>query len=361
VLAITAGIAFVCDSSPHYGVLNVAAQASPASANKTVTNNLTVVPGSISLGSTLHATGKVTAAQKPLANASVALHLGDVKLAYAQTNANGDYSFAAPVGVYYFPAAFSNGATVYTVVEPGDASFTSTPSAVTSVSVDLLPLYVLIVVITAVIVIGLYVYTQRLRGKGVFGSRGRGRAKPVAEQTVTVAAEASLSETRALDQEQRAEEITSATDIIAEEPLQEAPEFEPPSPAETTGPLAHETPSEPKQTSPASVAETGVLKQADDFFERGNDRQGVNELYDAAVRALVTRHELTIASNATHWEKYYAIEAAVPGVQEPLRTLTVVYERVNYAGKALTDEQRKAAVAAFRAITVHVESVKGSA
>jgi hypothetical protein len=66
------------------------------------------------------------------------------------------------------------------------------------------------------------------------------------------------------------------------------------------------------------------------------------------------------APSATHWEKYYAIEAAVPDVQAPLRTLTLVYERANYAGKALTDEQRNAALEAFRAIKAHVEGAKES-
>jgi hypothetical protein len=101
-----------------------------------------------------------------------------------------------------------------------------------------------------------------------------------------------------------------------------------------------------------------VLKQARDFFEHGNDRQAVNALYDAALTALATTHEVTIASSATHWEKYYEVAAAVPDVQVPLRTLTVVYERANYARKTLTDEQRNAALEAFRAIEAHVEGVK---
>jgi len=36
------------------------------------------------------------------------------EIAYARTKANGDYSFAVPVGVYYFPAAFVNG-TIFAV------------------------------------------------------------------------------------------------------------------------------------------------------------------------------------------------------------------------------------------------------
>src|SRR5665647_1234719 len=160
------GFAFVGDSSPHCGVLSVAAQAS--SANATATNNVKVSPDTISLGSTLQATGKVTDGNKPLANASVALHMGDVILTDTQTNANGEYSFDAPIGVYYFPAAFSSGATVYTVVEPYNASFISTTSAVKTVSVDLVPLYLIIAIITGAIVVGLYLYVRRMRGKEVW-------------------------------------------------------------------------------------------------------------------------------------------------------------------------------------------------
>ncbi len=166
---IAAGCAFMGDSSPHGGVLSVAAQASPA--NATVTNNVTVSPVSISLGSTLQATGKVTDGKKPLADATVVLHMGDVKLADAKTNANGDYSFDVPVGVYYFPAALSAGATIYTVVEPQNASFISTPSAVTTITVDLVPFYLIIAIITVAILVGLYLYARRMRGnEGIRGS-----------------------------------------------------------------------------------------------------------------------------------------------------------------------------------------------
>ncbi|MGZ8886110.1 MAG: hypothetical protein ACXW1O_06040, partial [Halobacteriota archaeon] len=72
-LMITAGFTFMCDRSPHSGVLSVAAQTSSAPANATVTNNVTVSPATISLGSTLQATGKVTDGKTPLADASVVL------------------------------------------------------------------------------------------------------------------------------------------------------------------------------------------------------------------------------------------------------------------------------------------------
>jgi len=353
-LTITAGFAVFC-GSPCNGVLTVAAQA--PTANTTVTNNVTVAPGSISLGSTVHATGQATVGTKPLANAAVALHMGDVILANAQTNGNGAYSFAAPVGVYYVPAAFSNGARIYTVVEPGNASLPSAPSAVTTVSVDLLPLYLIIAAVTAAILIGLYLIARRMRGKAVLRPLGRRRAKSV-EQTASGPVEASLPEASAHDQQELAGGIVPAADAAAETSPQEAPELA--LPAERVVPPVDEEPQPSESEEQESVAETGLLKEAHDLFEHGNDRQAVNALYDAALTALATTHELTISPSATHWEKYYAVKAAVPDVQAPLRTLTVVYERANYAGKALTDEQRNAALEAFRAIQAHVEGAQES-
>jgi|BarGraIncu00431A_1022009.scaffolds.fasta_scaffold03012_6 ABC-2 type transport system ATP-binding protein len=207
-LMITVGLTFVCDSSLHCGVLNVAAQASQASGSTTVMNNVTVSANPISLGSTLRANGQASTASGPLANASVALHMGDATLAHTQTDSKGGYAFAVPVGAYYFPAALHNGATLYTAVEPLNSSFIETPSAVTSVAVDLFPLFAVIVLITGSIVLGLYVYARRLRGKAVWGAPFKRRAplkrraKQVAEQTVTMAAEASQPERPALNQEQ---------------------------------------------------------------------------------------------------------------------------------------------------------------
>jgi hypothetical protein len=330
---IAAGCAFMGDSSPRDGVLSVAAQASPA--NATVTNNVTLSPVSISLGSTLQATGKVTDGKKPLADATVVLHMGDVKLADAKTNANGDYAFNVPVGLYYFPAALSAGATVYTVVEPQNASFISTPSAVTTITVDLVPFYLIIAIITVAILVGLYLYARRMRGMKVFGDLGKRRAKPE----------------KGPIQHKQAE-------FTDEEP-QEA--IEPALSAESAALPVDETQQDvavqpPEPEAPESVAETGVLKQAHEFFERGSDKQAVNMLYDAAILDVATTHEVTIASHATHWEKYHTIEAAVPEIQEPLLKLTTIYERANYSGRALTEEQQNAALDAFRAIKAHLES-----
>jgi hypothetical protein len=45
---------------------------------------------------------------------------------------------------------------------------------------------------------------------------------------------------------------------------------------------------------------------------------------------------------------------------EPLRTLTIAFERTHYGGKSLTDEQRATAVAAFESISAFDDGVKPS-
>ncbi|MGZ4943214.1 MAG: DUF4129 domain-containing protein [Halobacteriota archaeon] len=328
----------------------VAAQTSVASVNTTVENSVTVSPVKLSLGSALQVSGTVTQGGKPVQNALVALHMGDLKLAEATTNANGDYSFNVPIGMSYFQAAFWRGATVYTVVEPQNASSISTPSAVATVSVDLLPLYLIIVVIAGAILVGLYLYVRRMRGKS--------RASPAAKEMAKGNATPPLSEASTLKQGHAVADASLQGDKTAEEPPQEA--LEPALSAKGAEPPVDETPHETATQLPESEqpqgADTGVLKQALEFFEQGNDRQGVNMLYDAAIIGLATTHDVTIASHTTYWEKYRAIEAVVPEIKQPLRTLTGIYELANYAGKALTEDQRNAAIDAFRTIKAYLES-----
>jgi ABC-2 type transport system permease protein len=169
VLVITAGLAFLCLDSAGDHVIIVDAQTPSPSA--TLTNNVTVTPATISLGSAVQATGEVTAGGRPVANASVKLHMGDVIFADTKTNAKGEYSFAAPVGVYYFVAALSSGASIYTVAESPDSSFINAPSAATSLAVDGLPMYLCIAVITGAILIGLYLYARRMRLEVTAGIR----------------------------------------------------------------------------------------------------------------------------------------------------------------------------------------------
>lgn len=200
---------------------------------------------------------------------------------------------------------------------------------------------------------------------------GKRLVKPATEQTIKAQTE-SPSETRKLEREHAIADATPQGETISEK--QDAVEPKPDlsesaaqrvdkTPQDVTMQLSKSepAPSKSEPIPPESVAETGALKEAHDFFEQGGDRQATKILCNSAVVALATKHEVTIASRATHWERYYALEAAAPEVQAPLRTLTVVYELVNYAGRALTEEQRNAALDAFRAIKAHVGSVEVSA
>jgi hypothetical protein len=169
----------ICAATSHATVVNAAistkfsfAETSADTANSTITNSLSVSADGISIGSSLEANGKATIDQKPLADAPVALHMGDVVVATTTTNATGEYEFSAPVGLYYFPAAIWGGAAVYSVVTaPAEAS-SDAPSTVTNVAVDPLPLFVMIVaiVVVALLVLQPYAgrlnpYVDRLRGK----------------------------------------------------------------------------------------------------------------------------------------------------------------------------------------------------
>ena len=189
VVVITGG--FVLAALPG-GVRPVGAQASTAPSSTTVTNTLTVSSTSISgLGSVLEAHGQVSANGKPLPNASVALHMGDINVANTQTDQNGRYAFSVPVGANYLTAAFSNGATVYTVVEPQNSSFVETLSPATSIPVNLAPLYTIIALITAAVVIVCYLFVRRFREKG---AAVVGAARPSRRAAVPVVASGKTAE-----------------------------------------------------------------------------------------------------------------------------------------------------------------------
>ena len=161
VLFFSAGFGQAQAVAPLSNLLIYAPSKAPALNTTAVTNNASVLSYSVSLGTNLEVQGVATTAQGPLANAPVSLHMGDITLAQTQTNQSGEYSFSVPVSLYYLPAAWSNGATVYTVVEPTGLSPVSTPSAVTRLAVDFTPLYVIIAVMTGIVLIALYLYTRR--------------------------------------------------------------------------------------------------------------------------------------------------------------------------------------------------------
>jgi hypothetical protein len=353
--AVTVGL--VPAYAPLPGGLHlVDAKAPPAPNSTSVTNNVTVGSNGISLGSVLEANGQVSANGKPLPNASVVLHMGNVKIASVQTDQNGRYAFSVPVGAYYFPAALLNGATVYTVVEPHDSSFVDTPSAATSVPVNLAPLYAIIALITAAVVIVCYLFVRRFRGKGspaaaiVYPLDPAGALRVIKQkQTVTPSTQAHTPSTQA-------QTPVMASETKAEEAPQEvrgsAPQIEGVHPI--AGEATEEQAPAVSESEPAVLEDAGdvtPLKQARELLEQGNDRQAIAALYDAALALLASRAGVTLAPHMTHWEHYAVIEAAIPEVREPLRTLTIAFERTHYGGKSLTDEQRATAVAAFESIS----------
>jgi len=287
-LVIAAGF-MVFHSSLHNDVPTVAAQLSPASAKTTVVNNVTIVPDSISLGSTVHAAGRVTVGTKPLANAAVALHMGDINVANTQTDQNGRYAFSVPVGANYFPAAFSNGAIVYTVVEPQNSSFVGTPSATTSVPVNLTPLYAIIALITAALVTACYLYVRRLREKG---SAVVGDARPSRRAAAPVVASGKTAEASppAFVFAPASEGATSSVGTTTEEPAplramgnekycQNCGAKNPPYVAfcrdcsnPFIAPPAPVTESEPARSA-EDAGDATPLKQAREQLEQGNHRQ----------------------------------------------------------------------------------------
>jgi ribosomal protein L40E len=117
--------------------------------------------------------------------------MGDINVANTQTDQNGRYAFSVPVGANYFPAAFSNGAIVYTVVESHNSSFVDTPSAAISVPVNLAPLYTIIALITAAVVIVCYLFVRRFREEG---SAVVGAARPSRRAAAPVVASGKTAE-----------------------------------------------------------------------------------------------------------------------------------------------------------------------
>ena len=108
-----------------------------------------------------------------------------------------------------------------------------------------------------------------------------------------------------------------------------------------------------------SARDLGAATRARELFKQGKDRQAINALYSATVTSLSDAGRLSIASSMTHWEKYDIIQAAMPDVSPPLRTLTIAYERTTYAGISLTEDERIAAVEACKSIHQHVKSLEG--
>jgi len=379
----------------HGTVLSVAAQTRPASSNTTVSNNVRVLSDSVSLGSRLYVAGVVSTPKGPLASVPVALHMGGITVARTQTNESGAYVFSLPVGVNCVPAVLSGSVNVYTVAEPGDPAFPAATSAVASLPVSQAPAFFIIVVVTGAVVLGIYLYfwprsSRRVKGR-LAATRKRFPSlttaatrrqegaeappqpapptKPPRAAELTEEAFERWTRRHALRQNERIEAATQPA--LEPEP---APEL----PLKPTGDAAAvkeaferwtrrhalrqnerieaatQPALEPEPAPELPLKPTGdaaAVKEAFDLFERGDDRQAIGVLYDAAFASLATRAVVTLAPHMTHWERYGALEAAVPEVREPLRTLTVAFERTHYGRKSLTEEQQNAAIAAFQSIS----------
>ncbi|MGA7075159.1 MAG: DUF4129 domain-containing protein [Halobacteriota archaeon] len=301
--------------------------------------------------------------------ASNSLLHGTVLSVAAQTDANGEYAFSAPVGLNYVPAVFSGSANVYTVAEPTDTAFPAAPSAVANVPVNAVPAYGIIAGVTGIVVLGLYVYTRA-------GTKGRLHIRP--RLAALWQRLSSWTRRHALRRKERIEAVRQPTpepgpsvDLAASSAAGSAKELPQQASIAEHGPVASDTVFAPGEgaeaaTQPALESEpareiareTSAVRRARDLFAEGRDRQAVGRLYDAASASLAKASTVTLLPNMTHWERYGAIEAAIPEVREPLRTLTVAFERTHYGGKSLTEEQRNAAIAAFKSISALAEPVE---
>jgi len=362
-------------------VLGVAAQTRPASSNTTVSNNVRVLSDSVSLGSRLYVAGVVSTPKGPLASVPVALHMGGITVARTQTNESGAYVFSLPVGVNCVPAVLSGSVNVYTVAEPGDPAFPAATSAVASLPVSQAPAYFIIAVVTGAVVLGIYLYFWPRSSRRV---KGRPAATRKRFPSLTRAASRRQEGAEAPPQPAPPTKPPRAAETTEEgsPPLPESERALPPKPTGDAAAVkeaferwtrrhalrqndrieAAKQPaleSEPaRELPPKPTGDAAAVKEAFELFERGDDRQAIGVLYDAAFASLATRATVTLPPHMTHWERYGALEAAVPEVREPLRTLTVAFERTHYGRKSLTEEQQNAAIAAFQSISALAKPVE---
>jgi ABC-2 type transport system permease protein len=161
-------VATSCATTVHAAeATKVYFQASTNADNTLIRNSLTVSTDRVSIWNTLEAKGNATIGQEPLADAPVALHVGDFVVATTRTDSAGDYAFSAPLGLYYFPSAMRGQVAIYTVVTPPAGGPPDTPSNVTNVTVD--PFFIFVDIkpvvfgtLIAVTLIALTFYAWRL-------------------------------------------------------------------------------------------------------------------------------------------------------------------------------------------------------
>ncbi len=205
--------------------------------------------------------------------------------------------------------AVLNGATAYTVFDPTGLPLDRSESAAVHVPADLMAVYGIIVVVTLVALLGIFFYSRRV-----------GRRAPVVE-AASAPAEAPAMGGRA------------------------------------ARPVA---PTPPTTTTPEPTIDWYAARdQARHAFAQGDDESATRTLFDAAVASLSVATRVRLAAHMTYWEKFWAIKAALPDVNAPLRELTTAYELANYGGRSFTQARRDAALSAYDSLHRHVKSAEG--
>jgi hypothetical protein len=273
-----------------------------------VTNTLSMLSSSLTLGGNLQAQGRLTTPNGPVPNATVTLVAGDTNIAKTKTGQNGTYLFSVPATGYYLGSVL-NGTTVSTVFEPNGQPLDQAASAAVHISADLAALYGIVALITIVVLTALFLFNR-----GFF----RRAPKPTPPET--------------------------------------KPEGKPPAEAREVRPVS---------TAPPATAEraprpdwNALREQARGAFTRGDDELATSTLFDTAVASLSAAAHVTLPAHMTYSEKSWALQSAVPGARGALRELTAAYELVHYSGRSLTQPQRDAAISAFDALRSHVVTPK---
>jgi hypothetical protein len=273
-----------------------------------VTNILSTLSSSVTLGGNLQAQGRLTTPNGPIPNATVTLVSGDAHIAKTKTDQNGTYLFSVPATGYYLGSVL-NGTTVSTVFEPNGLPLDQAVSAVVHIPADLAALYGIVALITIVVLSALFLFNR-----GFF----RRAPKPTPPET--------------------------------------KPEGKPPAEAREVRPVSTGPPATAEQ---APRPDWNTLReQARGAFIRGDDESATSTLFDTAVASLATAAHVKIPAYMTYSEKSWALQAPLPNARSALQELTAAYELVHYSGKSLTQPQRDAAMSAFDALRSHVVTPK---
>jgi hypothetical protein len=277
-----------------------------------VNNTLSFLSPSIALGGNVQARGTLTTATGPVSNATVVLSIGDSNVANAQTDQNGSYSFSVSSLPLYL-SAVRGGVTAYTVFDPSGQPLVSAASAAAVVPANLTGLFGIIAGLVLVVLLIVFLYR-----------RGYLWRAPVEKEEV-------------------------ATPVLP--------------PARAVRPIVVPVPVARVTEAQQRISDWDeVLGEAREAFERDDDENATKALFDAAVTSLAVAAHVRIAAHMTHWEKSWAVAAALRNddTRRALRQLTMAYELANFGDRTLTESQREAALSAFASLRGHVSGAEES-